>query len=264
MADRLRFELKGKPENDGQITVGDFTRFLETVSASLAKIEADLGAPNSTVFRISDLRFSSAVVEVEAAPRKAGRVRSGEVLKTFERTVAALERGTALPKGLRPETVQQVAEIVRPLKGSVSRLTIGSRRTGFTVSPVVAERAARLLKKPEAAIGEESGFLDALNVHDELIFYLYPSGFSERIPCYFHGDLLPFVRPAVKQYVTVHGRFLYPADGLFPSRIDVESLELHPASDDAPTLLSLVGAAPGLTGGLGSVEYVRRLRDAEA
>lgn len=126
------------------------------------------------------------------------------------------------------------------------------------------EQIARLQKKPSAAIGEETGFLDALNVHDELIFYLYPSGFSERVACYFTSELLDVVRPAVKHYVTVRGRMMYLPDSLFPSRVDVNALDIHAPPDKLPTLTSLIGAAPDLIGGLDSVTFVRRLRDAEA
>lgn len=262
MAERLRFELKGKPENEGRIAIADFTHFLGSVSAALTKIEQDLGAGNTHTFQIVDLAYSSAVLEVESVLRKTATKRSAPVLATYRRAVVALQEGRPLPKGLRPETIQEIATVAKPLGSSVSAINIGGNGRVLAVTPALTERAARLVRSPVATVGELSGFVDAVNVHSELIFYLYPSGFSERTACFFNQADLDRVRAAVKRYATVRGRMLYPPNRLFPSRIDVDELELHPHVDELPTLTSLIGAAPDLTDGVESVAYVRRLRDA--
>ena len=72
------------------------------------------------------------------------------------------------------------------------------------------------------------------------------------------------VRTALKKYVTVHGLMGYRIGNPFPISITVERFEINPPEQELPTLASLRGLAPDLTGGLSSEEYIRQLRDAGA
>jgi hypothetical protein len=112
--------------------------------------------------------------------------------------------------------------------------------------------------------GSYSGFVDALNVHKEPVFYLYPT-IGPRVACQFDPQwLLDQVRGAIRRYTTVYGLLEYAEGSPFPDRLVVDRIEVNPPVSELPTLASLHGIAPQLAGGVDSVTYVRRLRDAEA
>lgn len=52
----------------------------------------------------------------------------------------------------------------------------------------------------------------------------------------------------------------YYADQPFPKLVQVKSLEIHPCDDELPSLAGLRGLAPGSTGDLSAVDFVRSLR----
>ena len=58
------------------------------------------------------------------------------------------------------------------------------------------------------------------------------------------------------------GTLRYKQNEVFPYQIDVEKIEIHPPEEELPTLASLRGIAPDMTGSLDSVEFVRKLRNA--
>ncbi|HVA47032.1 MAG TPA: hypothetical protein VNH11_11755 [Pirellulales bacterium] len=65
---------------------------------------------------------------------------------------------------------------------------------------------------------------------------------------------------AIKRNVTVRGPVYYFADQPFPKLVYVRELEIHPCDDELPSLGGLRGLAPGSTGDLSAVDFVRSLR----
>lgn len=80
------------------------------------------------------------------------------------------------------------------------------------------------------------------------------------ITCRFSEGMLPQVREALKRNVTVRGSMHYDDDHPFPKLVQVTSLEVHPCDDELPSLAALRGLAPGSTGDLSAVDFVRSLR----
>ncbi|MGH8003743.1 MAG: hypothetical protein ACRECJ_03345, partial [Limisphaerales bacterium] len=62
--------------------------------------------------------------------------------------------------------------------------------------------------------------------------------------------------------VSVSGTLRYKKREVFPYQIDVKNLDIYPPSKKLPSLNSLRGMAPNVTGGLDSVTFIRKLRDA--
>ena len=259
---RLTFKLEGKRQDDGYVRVADFVRFLEEVLSALRRIESDLTAQGSTVFRVRSLGTGSAIVEVEAVGRKNRPDRSERVVETFMSSLRALQSGGELPRELDALTVEALGEIVSPLQGSVAKIEIIDGDVTLELTELAKVRAQRFAARDYAAEAAVSGYVDALNVHENLVFYLYPTAISGKIACHFSRDLLDNVRQAVKRYVTAHGRALYRSGAVLPHRVDVEKITIHPPSDQLPRLRSLMGVFPDLTGGMESVEYLRQQRNA--
>lgn len=263
LANRVTFRFRGRPEDEGFIRVGEFARFLEDVLKALHRVEGDVAPRSGTIYRLRRLETGSAVIEVEAVPRRNRLDRSRVVVGTFVAGLRALQTGAPVPEALHPSTLAAFGKLVEPLRTG-ARLEVLAEGAPFELSPALAERIAQLAAHDFAATGSVTGAVDALNVHEDLVFFLYPGVLPGKVACYFSRELLDEVRQAVKRHVTVVGRLLYQRGSALPHRVDVDELHIHPPEEELPAGVSLAGIAPHLTGGLESTDFVRRLRDAEA
>ena len=168
------------------------------------------------------------------------------------------------PAGLTPTALRSFGDLVAPLRTNLAEINVRTADEEFTLTRVVEERYGTYLERGTASEGRATGYVDAVNVHDELVFYLYPTLLPGRIACHFGREMLDVVRRSIKKYVTVEGLLLYEGGRLAPKRVDAHRIVVHPAPDSLPTLRSLLGLAPDLTDGLDSVTYVKRIRDAQA
>jgi hypothetical protein len=246
---RVTFKLDGRREDEGFVRVGDFTRFLSGVLKALRGVEGDVADPGGTVYRLRKLETGSAVVEVEAVPKRNRPDRSERVVGTFVASLRALQSGARLPVELNPHTLDAFRTLVEPLtRGSVTHITVTNGNAPFEVTPALEQQLDRLAAHDFAATGSLTGHVDALNVHEDLVFFLYPNILLGKVACYFPRELLDTVRTAVKRYATVSGRLLYRPGSVLPHRIDVEKVEVHAPPEELPTLRSLLGALAGSSG----------------
>lgn len=216
------------------------------------------------VYKIVDLEIGSAVISLEAEAEAGSEVDAADVVGRFAEGVMAYRDGTLPMSRFDRETQQAFGQMLAPLRRSLRSFAM----VVDEVEVVLASHELRPLQlRPEsetAAVGSFSGFVDALNVHSDSVFYLYPTQGPTKISCTFDRGILEEVRSAIKRYTTVFGLLEYTEGSPFPSRIVVSRLEVNPPSNELPTLRSLVGIAPNLTRGVDAVTFVRRQRDAEA
>jgi hypothetical protein len=122
----------------------------------------------------------------------------------------------------------------------------------------------KILGTDITSAGSLTGFLEAVNVHKENKFFIYPPVGPKKVECVFkHDELFEKVREGIEKYVNVVGTLFYKSKGLHPYKIRVEKIEIYPPENKLPSLMSLRGIAPGLTGGKDSVAFVREQREAE-
>ena len=110
-------------------------------------------------------------------------------------------------------------------------------------------------------LGSVSGPIEALNIHNQMAFYVYPAS-GPRVKCTFSEDLLSRVRDAIGRHVTVHGTIDYDAAGLFPVALAVDEMDVHPDTAQLK-LRDFFGVMPNLTGGVDSAAFIRAQRDAD-
>lgn len=259
----LRFKLLGSTRDAGLVRAVDLADVLEGVVNTLRVLEKQIPAREKTVYRVIDLSISSAVIEVEAIAPKEFPARAAEVVTRFTEGVNALRDGNWESIGYDPDLQRALASLMKPLRRDLRSIEVSTEDGTITLSGQDAKIFSQPEEEETAAVGTLAGFIDAINVHAEPVFYLYPSSGPVRIPCVFDRTLLDDVRDALKQYTTVHGLLEYKEKSAFPFRIVVEHLEIAPPLETLPTLASLWGAAPQITGGLDPVTFVRRQRDAE-
>jgi hypothetical protein len=259
---RIVFRLDGSRKDNGLVLAQDFVTFLENALGVLRRLERrQTGETRRTFvsYRIVDLEIGSALVELEAEAPEAVDV--GFVFSRFAEAVVAYRDGNLASFDFDPRTAESFENMMAPLNRSVRAIHVGVG--GLDIEVVADEgRSLRLTREVEnATVGSISGFVDAVNVHSEPVFYLYPT-VGPRVKCKFDRGILNDVRASLKRYTTAFGLLGYVEGNPYPVDIIVERVEVNPPAENLPTLRSMWGIAPELTGGLDSVSFVRQMRDA--
>ena len=263
-APRFSSSLRGGHKDAELVRAEDFAQWLSGTLGCLRRIHRASTDREHVIYRITDLSIGSAVVEIEATSLTDENRSANEVVDEFVRGLAATAEGTFDLLPYDPDVKKSFGELYSPFRRQLHSVTVtfGSRTVAIR-----SEQAARFAVKEtvgEISVASYSGFIEALNVHREPVFYLYPVSGPARIHCVFDEPLLDDVKSAIKRYTTVYGAIEYLAGSAFPHRIVAERIEIHPDEDELPTLRSLAGSVPNLTKGVDSVTYIRRLRDGEA
>ena len=118
----------------------------------------------------------------------------------------------------------------------------------------------------EARSGEDKvtstvdGRLEQINIHNKAnSFRIYT--FTSSVPCKFPSNLLKDVQGALGNYVSVWGECFYRPNTAFPYKINARKMKVLPPNEELPSLIDLLGIAPGATGDKSSEHFVRELRD---
>lgn len=259
----IEFKLEGSSRDDGLVRFADFAAFVEGTLATLRALErAETGRRQSKIeYRITQLEVGSAVLAIEAIGIPGLEDTNRVVAAKLARGLAAVRDGVVELSAIDPRVRGAFGRMLAPLGRGVRSLTATFGDTEIAiVGRTDAALALSMANEESAAVGSFSGSIDALNVHGEHFFFLYPAAGPTRIKCVFDLSLLPKVRDAVKRYTTVHGLVEFAEPSPFPQRIIVEDIEPHPIASELPTMRSLWGKFPVLTRGLDAVEFVESLR----
>lgn len=260
---RISFKLEGSRQDSGLVRAQDFVDWLDHTLSCLRHLERMLPGRVETVYRVSKLSVGSAVVEIEAGSEADQDTSALAVIGGFLQGVEAIERGNLDTIPFDAETKTAFTRLMTPLRRQLRQVVIKAGPRQVSLKGEQASSLAVQERVQAISVGSYSGYIDALNVHKQPLFYLYPTSGPVRVTCEFDQALLDDLRGAIKRYTTVYGAIEYPESSPFPSRIVVERVEVNPPDEELPTLQSLYGIAPALTDGTDSVTYIRRQRDAE-
>ena len=106
------------------------------------------------------------------------------------------------------------------------------------------------------------GWLRAVQEEHDSLWFIQPVK-GDQVACVFRDGLMDDMKGGLGKYVKVTGTLSFRKKESLPYKIAVESIEVYPSEDQMPTLESLRGIAPHLTGDLDSVDFVRKLRNAK-
>ena len=263
---RLRFKLHGSGHDLGDaVTLRDFGDFVDALLDCFRQLERESDLQARIEYRITGLEVGSAGLEVDAlSPGDLDR--SAESLaRDFENGFHALGDGNILRTSFERRTQEAFVRLLKPLRHNVQRIEF----TGEQPHELGRQDASQTLpdqRRDASVLGSVSGKVEAVNVHgNKPVFFLYPVSGPFKVRCRFEPSLLlDDLREAIDRHTTVYGMLDYEVGEPFPVEVVVERVEVSPPDTELPTLRSLIGIAPDLTGGIDSVEYVRGLRDAEA
>lgn len=263
MSQKLVIRAEGSVHDGGLVRLADFLSLVQSVRSCLRVVENILPATRArkTPLRIVGLRAGSAQLELAAAPGPQNQVGAIALFSGFTSALRILKNG-ANPEHFDEEALETFKALASPLKHHVRAIWIGDEHDQIEIDHRFPEQIEALLGGDQETRGSLLGYLDVVNVHAAPVIQIFPEVGPKKVSCTFPEHLLDHVKTGIGRYVEVRGQLVYRRLGRFPYRMTVEHLTVFPPESQLPTLSSLRGLAPDLTGGLESVAYLQRIRDA--
>ena len=242
------------------VDVRDFVDLMAGTIACLRCLEEESGSTVAVVHRLVDLELGSAAVTIRTESKDDRNSTAREVVANFERGIGALKESRIDKTPFSAKTRQSFVNIQKPLRrGSHAIEFKGNAEYRLDRNTLVRTRKAK--NREIKSIGSVAGRVEALSIHGEMVFYVYPVSGPTRVACSFTEKMFAQVQAAIGRYVAVLGKIDYDETGTFPVNVEVNRIEAY--EDERPRLKDLFGLVPNLTGGIESAAYVRAMRDAE-
>jgi hypothetical protein len=213
---------------------------------------------------LTDLRPGSAATRLRASgSSQVTDLDLEQVVDAFADGTQALLRGAEVPPPFfDTAALAAYRDLVRELRqgrvGDLVAVTPGGDI--HTVAIAVAEDAfppvLRRLDERFTVLGSVIGRIEAINLHEKREVTLWSDLDEARVRVSFPEQMYGAVHAALRHRVEAIGEVTEDADGR-PLSLKLHALEVLPSTgDDLPTLESLVGSMPGLTGGLDPREWL--------
>ena len=257
---QIIIEIAGIADNNGHVDLSVLQNKITQFNQVLKICAAESGAKNAT-FPVVGASHSSPLTVNCAVNAEDPGVIVGRFINMWDYANDA--QGARLSLQARAA----MAQFAKTDGEKISRLEIRAIN-GKSNDERVYEMSERLQKnlantgKEQSCISSVEGKLEKIDIRSKNAFTIYrdlPN--CPPLQCNFPPELLEQVGRAIGRYVSVSGECVYAENANFPSRITVHEMKLLPDEKERVKLRDLQGVAPGLTGGLSSVEYVRRQRD---
>jgi hypothetical protein len=256
-SDSLSFTLVGTERDGEAVTLKDFSSFIDRFTTCLRRVEERTAGKVALRHLIDDLRTGSATLTIRPVSPPDAPGRGRDVYGTFRETVAALETGGQIDPRFTNDDLKAFRELAAPIWNRQKRVEVaGVELTTRYVSNIDA-----LLRGETKSKGSVKGRIEKLNVHETHEFTLFPPIGEYSVRCIFPDELFETVYKAVRRTITVTGTLYFKRDNPYPDRVQVDTVEIHPADSDLPTGTSLRGLIPDALGGKSAVEFIQALRD---
>lgn len=241
------------PSGDGKdrISASDFVKQIDAMR-ELINLS---GAEPDTAPQIVRLEMNSPALVV---------ISSAAPAHQFEKFFSDLEdvacRGIA-PPYLSRNAFDTLKEFASPVGRSIRSTTIKTKGREIVIDMAARKRIDGAYGADTSSDGTVDGMLEAINVHGKInTFALYPLVGAKRITCKFDEPLLATVRPALGQYVQIHGELKYRWREKFPFEALASKISVLPSFEEQPSFEDIIGMAPHATGGLTAEEFVSKVR----
>jgi hypothetical protein len=261
---RITLRLRGLDEDNGDVRLNDFVQQLDILKKALSETQKIISEKPIAYFKVVELRQNSpAQVVLEAVPKTEGELQTEELVDKFLASIDEIDRGV-YPQGFTHDTFSAYRDLTS-LRDKKKLTEIFISRNGdapYTLGNF-SGNIEKIMGADEFEIGTYTGMLDAINIHNQNIFYIYPTTHLPKLKCFFGKELKNEAVSAIGKYVTVCGVKKIKAnigDGL-PYEMHANEIEIHPEESELPKLEDLKGMDPNITGDLSSEEFVRGLRN---
>lgn len=270
----------------GEVTLDDVIAALQDSLQILRQVDVAENGRTNLDWVVSAVSLGSFKATIEprrrAGRRKPGGTRpkpealagpglaaAGSVARAFASGLQEVERDATMPAGWSKQIGRKVEHLGRRLEhGTASGFTVAVRSAEGDVTarvgPSLGIRAEYALEGggTRRSVGSLIGRLEVISARrGRKTFGLYTAQTGPAVKCFFGPELQPRVMDAFDRRVLAEGIITRKADGQ-PVSILVGQFEEIP-DDSRPTVDDLLGSQPNITGGLGSVEFIRQQRRAQ-
>jgi len=247
----------------GTISVSAFTEAVRTFWAMLRDIDAGVSGvqKGSLNWAITNLHTGSLAIQAEPTPRNPEINYATDVMRQSVRGLTVLERDGLTPPYLTDAGMSNARSFVK-LIGREG--VTGYRVTNTTESIILTASASanidQLLPTRYTTIGSIEGKLEAINLHGHnKRLVVYHTITRKAVTCYFDETDIEAAKSALGKRVIVAGDVEYNAKNE-PLRIRGSSINEMPLDSDLPSVASMKGRIPDLTGSMSTEEYIRSIR----
>ncbi len=262
---RVSLLLRGLDIDQGDVRFKDFIQQLDIIKKSLLETRKLYSKKPFAYFKVVELSHSSpAFIVLEAVPnRAADEPQTQALVDKFFQSLEEIERGE-YPENFRYETFTAYKDITSLRdKKKITEIIISRNGDSPRRLENLSNNIEQIMGTDQFEVGSYMGMLEAINIHNQNVLFLYPTSHLPKLKCVFPQRLREEAISAVGQYITVIGtkKFKPNVSGGIPYEMRVTSLYIHPSEEDLPTLADLKGIAPNATGDEKSEDFVRGIRD---
>jgi hypothetical protein len=260
----ITIRLLGSEKDGGHVRLSEFIAQLDAFSEALRQTERALSGKNSAqiYYRIVDLSHRSpATIVLEAVAPPSSTVSAKAVKTNFISGVKGIRDQRKAPAGANLAMMESYRSL-SPKPNRIEVELVESPKKVIPIDSVFSRQVDEIIGPDSFSFGSISGKLEALNFHNTLKFFIFPTVGAQRISCDFKPNLRGEVKLGLDHYVTIEGRLRYKQMDRFPYAIDAKKIDVHEDDSALPTLHDLRGIAPNSTEGMSAEEFVRSLRNA--
>ena len=267
---KLRFEIKGDPNNIGLPTYSVATSKVVQILAELDRAISGTGGPSLNWY-ISDLSKNGTLsLEVQSRmkpPAKGKRTLrrdvSNAVAESFVTTFENIESLGISPPYLSEFGIEKLQTMMHLLnkngaKGFVA--TSVDRQRSINVTSEAEKTLRNLLPPAREYETSIEGRLETISVHKKTKFIVYHSTTHTAITCFGEIDL-DTTKDALGHKVMISGMLSVNAKNE-PLRMNINRPIRIIGNRPLPLASQLTGSNPGITGGLSTDAYIRSIRHA--
>lgn len=254
---------------DGGVPAEQFAEAVRRWLASVARIDAKNHEDGKSGIRwhiVKATTNSPLTLTFEAHVPAKRRDTSKAVVKTYMRGIRKLESGRGVPSDFDDETLKETKALLGLLDRGVERLeftapeeekVVPTLRSVAIIKEYFGQRAS--YHKADTTV---EGSLETVTIHGGEAFDVFDQLTGTRVRCDLPEGKLNEAIEALGKRVGVSGRAKFSDKGR-PISIEVESIRVLRERKDLPSASDFEGEGKlDITGGMDSVEFVRRLRDA--
>lgn len=257
----LRLTLEGEPR---RISLRSFVQASDSALKIVQELDAAISQERGGLLDwvVTDLTLGSLVIVAQSFSRVPDHDPGPAVTRAFVGGLRQIEDEGTTPPYLTEGGLRHVRRLIKLIGHDGTRgLRVADLEATVALTARAAANVEPLMKIRHKAIGSIEGKLDTSSVHRAPRFIVYQSRTKKAVTCRFETGLLESAKAALGRRVLVAG-IIHSNVMDEPVRVDAERIRPLRQPSELPGTSDLAGSDADFTGGVGSAEYVRRLRGA--
>ena len=265
----IKLAVEGVASEEGHVRFDEFLQKLEDLLIALNDVDRIVGNTQrpALYYRLVDVSHGSEVaITLEPVVRQrmpaARAAREINARHTrFFKELSAIKMNEPVSPDVDERLLERLRDLVEGIGRTFQRASISNSESRVDLDETFETNVRKLLAEEDSSYGGVEGKLDAVNIHGALRrFWIYPRLGADRIRCDFLPGTADEIRDALGHYIRVEGIKYFRAPNPYPYRIAVRDFEILD-TEEATALVDLRGIAPGATGHMSAVDFVRAIRD---